>query len=59
MRVNEGEGVSGRVLREGRPLVVRDMTAAGQQRGPAERRYKIGVVHQLPADRSAGARSAS
>ena len=40
MRVNEGEGVSGRVLREGRPLVVRDMAAAGQQHAPAERRYK-------------------
>ena len=39
-RVAEGEGVSGRVLREGRPLVVRDMTAAGQPPAPAERRYK-------------------
>ena len=39
-RLNEGEGVSGRVLREGRPLVVRDLTAAGQQPAPAERRYK-------------------
>jgi diguanylate cyclase (GGDEF)-like protein len=39
-RVAEGEGVSGRVLREGRPLVVRNLAAAGQQPAPAERRYK-------------------
>ncbi|HEV2761673.1 MAG TPA: sensor domain-containing diguanylate cyclase, partial [Pyrinomonadaceae bacterium] len=39
-RVAFGEGVSGRVMREGRPLVVRDMTAAGQPPAPAERRYK-------------------
>ncbi|HLL75201.1 MAG TPA: sensor domain-containing diguanylate cyclase, partial [Pyrinomonadaceae bacterium] len=39
-RVSEGEGVSGRVLREGRPLVVSSLSAAGQQPAPAERRYK-------------------
>jgi diguanylate cyclase (GGDEF)-like protein len=39
-RLYEGEGVSGKVLREGRPLVVRDLTAAGQAPAPAERRYK-------------------
>ncbi|MCA1616892.1 MAG: PocR ligand-binding domain-containing protein [Acidobacteria bacterium] len=36
-RVPFGEGVSGKVMREGRPLVVRDMKTAGQSPGPAER----------------------
>jgi diguanylate cyclase (GGDEF)-like protein len=39
-RVQLGEGVSGAVLRDGRPLVVRDLTAAGQPSAPAERKYK-------------------
>lgn len=39
-RVQLGEGVSGRVFEEGRPLVVRDMQAAGRTPAPAERCYK-------------------
>ncbi|MFN2596272.1 MAG: diguanylate cyclase [Pyrinomonadaceae bacterium] len=39
-RVPLGEGVSGTVLREGRPLVVRDLASAGRKPAPAERKYK-------------------
>lgn len=39
-RVQLGEGVSGTVFQEGRPLVVRDLHAAGVSPAPAERCYK-------------------
>jgi diguanylate cyclase (GGDEF)-like protein len=39
-RVQPGEGVSGTVFQEGRPLVVRDLHAAGVSPAPAERLYK-------------------
>jgi diguanylate cyclase (GGDEF)-like protein len=40
-RVRPGEGVAGTVLRDGRPLLVRDVEAtAGYAPAPAERRYK-------------------
>ncbi len=47
-RVPFGEGVSGKVMREGRPLVVRDMKTAGQSPGPAERKYKTGSFISYP-----------
>jgi diguanylate cyclase (GGDEF)-like protein len=40
VRVRMGEGVSGSVLSEGRPLVVRDVEATGHTPAPAERSYK-------------------
>jgi diguanylate cyclase (GGDEF)-like protein len=43
-----GEGVSGKVMREGRPLVVRDVKTAGQPPGPAERKYKTGSFISYP-----------
>jgi diguanylate cyclase (GGDEF)-like protein len=39
-RVQLGEGVSGTVFQEGRPLVVRDLQASGVSPAPAERCYK-------------------
>lgn len=48
VRVRIGEGVSGSVLREGRPLVVRDLGAAGQAPAPAERKYKTGSFISYP-----------
>jgi diguanylate cyclase (GGDEF)-like protein len=39
-RVQLGEGVSGSVFQDGRPLVVRDIQDAGVSPAPAERRYK-------------------
>jgi diguanylate cyclase (GGDEF)-like protein len=39
-RVQLGEGVSGTVFQEGRPLVVRDLHASGVNPAPAERCYK-------------------
>jgi diguanylate cyclase (GGDEF)-like protein len=39
-RVRLGEGVSGAVFQEGRPLLVRDMRASGVSPAPAERCYK-------------------
>lgn len=39
-RVQLGEGVSGTVFQEGRPLLVRDLYAAGVSPAPAERCYK-------------------
>ena len=39
-RVRMGEGVAGSVMSEGRPLVVRDVEAAGHQPADAERSYK-------------------
>ena len=39
-RVRLGDAVSGAVLREGRPLVVRDITNTGHRPAPAERKYK-------------------
>ena len=40
VRVRLGEGVCGMVVRDGRPLLVRDMEANGYAPAPAERRYK-------------------
>ncbi|MDT7542900.1 MAG: hypothetical protein QOE33_2804 [Acidobacteriota bacterium] len=48
VRVRFGEGVSGSVLREGRPLVVRDLMPAGQSPAPAERKYKTGSFISYP-----------
>lgn len=39
-RVRMGEGVSGGVLLDGRPLVVHDVEQAGRKPAPAERSYK-------------------
>ena len=39
-RIRLGDGVSGTVLQNGRPLVVRDLESAGHTPAPAERRYK-------------------
>ena len=39
-RMRLGDGVSGAVMREGRPLVVRDVESAGWSPAPAERSYK-------------------
>lgn len=47
-RMPLGEGVSGSVLREGRPLVVRDAASAGQPVAPAERKYKTGSFISYP-----------
>jgi diguanylate cyclase (GGDEF)-like protein len=38
--VRLGDGVSGAVMMNGRPLVVRDLEAAGREPAPAERHYK-------------------
>ncbi|MFL6228880.1 MAG: diguanylate cyclase [Pyrinomonadaceae bacterium] len=43
-----GEGISGTVIREGRPLVVRDLAAAGHQPAPSERKYKTGSFISYP-----------
>ena len=40
VRISLGEGVAGTVLREGMPLVVRDMEATGHEPAPPERGYK-------------------
>jgi diguanylate cyclase (GGDEF)-like protein len=40
MRVRMGEGISGSVLFEGRPLVVRDVESGGHTPAPADRSYK-------------------
>jgi diguanylate cyclase (GGDEF)-like protein len=47
-RVPMGEGISGTALREGRPLVVRDLGAAGHAPAPAERKYKTGSFISYP-----------
>lgn len=47
-RVRFGEGISGAVMREGRPLVVRDLGAAGHAPAPAERKYKTGSFISYP-----------
>ncbi|HYE14498.1 MAG TPA: sensor domain-containing diguanylate cyclase, partial [Pyrinomonadaceae bacterium] len=48
-RVRLGEGVAGTVLREGRPVVVRDVSAlAGWEPAPAERSYKTGSFISYP-----------
>jgi diguanylate cyclase (GGDEF)-like protein len=47
-RVPFGEGVSGKVMREGRPLIVRDMKTAGQAPGPSERKYKTASFISYP-----------
>jgi diguanylate cyclase (GGDEF)-like protein len=43
-----GEGISGTVMRDGRPLVVRDLTAAGHAPAPSERKYKTGSFISYP-----------
>jgi GGDEF domain-containing protein len=48
VRVPAGEGISGTALREGRPLVVRDVGAAGHSPAPAERKYKTGSFISYP-----------
>lgn len=40
IRIHLGESISGTVLREGRPLVVRNLETAGYPPAPAERHYK-------------------
>lgn len=40
VRMRLGEGVSGMVLRDGRPLLVRDVLGSEYSPAPAERRYK-------------------
>jgi diguanylate cyclase (GGDEF)-like protein len=40
MRTRLGEGVSGTVLQEGRPMVVRDVATTDMGPAPSERRYK-------------------
>jgi len=48
-RVKVGEGISGAVLREGRPVVVRDVSAApGLSPAPGERQYKTGSFISYP-----------
>jgi diguanylate cyclase (GGDEF)-like protein len=48
-RVKLGEGVSGIVLREGRPVVVRDVSAVpGLSPAPGERQYKTGSFISYP-----------
>jgi diguanylate cyclase (GGDEF)-like protein len=47
-RQRYGEGISGTVMREGRPLVVRDLAAAGHQPAPTERKYKTGSFISYP-----------
>lgn len=39
-RIRLGDGVSGEVLRDGRPLVVRDLDSAGRKPSASERPYK-------------------
>jgi diguanylate cyclase (GGDEF)-like protein len=43
-----GEGVSGSVMRDGRPLVVHDLASAGQVPAPAERKYKTDSFISYP-----------
>lgn len=40
VRLRLGDGISGAVLENGQPLVVRDLVEAGHTPAPAERRYK-------------------
>ncbi len=47
-RMGLGEGVAGAVLSDGRPLVVRDVAAAGRAPAPAERSYKTGSFISYP-----------
>jgi diguanylate cyclase (GGDEF)-like protein len=47
-RVPMGEGISGTTMRDGRPLVVRDLGAAGHIPAPAERKYKTGSFISYP-----------
>jgi diguanylate cyclase (GGDEF)-like protein len=48
MRMAFGEGVSGSVMRDGRPLVVHDLASAGQAPAPAERKYKTDSFISYP-----------
>lgn len=47
-RVPMGEGISGTTMRDGRPLVVRDLGAAGHAPAPADRKYKTGSFISYP-----------
>jgi diguanylate cyclase (GGDEF)-like protein len=47
-RIALDEGVAGRVLREGRPLVVRDLVASGHAPAPPERDYKTASFISYP-----------
>lgn len=47
-RVPMGEGISGTTMREGRPLVVRDLGAAGHSHAPADRKYKTDSFISYP-----------
>ncbi len=47
-RVRVSESVSGAVLRDGRPRIVRDVLASGQPRSPAERKYKTDSFISYP-----------
>jgi diguanylate cyclase (GGDEF)-like protein len=47
-RCRLGDGVSGTVMREGRPVVVRDLAAAGWAPAPAERSYKTDSFISYP-----------
>ncbi|HZH30722.1 MAG TPA: diguanylate cyclase [Pyrinomonadaceae bacterium] len=47
-RVRVGECVSGAVLLDGRPRVVRDLTVTEMHRAPAERRYKTNSFISYP-----------
>ncbi|HEV2882156.1 MAG TPA: diguanylate cyclase [Pyrinomonadaceae bacterium] len=47
-RVRVGESVSGAVLLDGRPRVVRDLTATELHRAPAERKYKTDSFISYP-----------
>lgn len=47
-RVRLGEGVSGSVLREGRPLVVRDLETSGRTPAPLDHRYKTNSFISYP-----------
>lgn len=47
-RVPMGEGISGTTMRDGRPLVVRDLGAAGHSHAPADRKYKTDSFISYP-----------
>ncbi|MCA1640685.1 MAG: sensor domain-containing diguanylate cyclase [Acidobacteria bacterium] len=53
-RVPMGEGISGTTMREGRPLVVRDVGAAGHHPAPADRKYKTGSFISYPLEERLG-----
>lgn len=47
-RVRLGDGISGSVLMNGRPLVVRDLETTGREPAPAERLYKTNSFISYP-----------